>query len=253
MTDSYLFPRLSSAAAQGRLREIAGKTPSELSALASTGHHDAIFAPCGGSRVPEEVLRELRREMIEAARELGFPGDVRKGKVVSFDSTAARLLRERLPISPGEASRDDVWAFLTLVLLPDLATWRFNEQQTSRVLGGVRNTFQRLWWRAWVLCDPESEDPLALVGLPEDALVGLMERPALSSNPKVAVAIAKAVATLARSLPSARREDAWRDLYKRIRQRLVFVNFDLLAETSNAELERQIDTLRIETVRAFGT
>ena len=250
MVDHYLFPRLSAAAAQGRLGEIIGKTPAQLSVLAATSHHDATFAPTGGTRVPEHTLRELRRSLVGAAEHLGFPGDVRKGTVVSFDAKAARLLMEKLPIAPGEASRDDVWAFLTLVLMPDIATWRFSDQQSSRVLGGVRNAFQRLWWRARVLHDVESKDPYGLVELPEDALVGLMERPALSSNPKVALAIAKAVSDLARSLPPSQREDAWRDLYKRIRQRLVFVNLDLLADSSPAELLAQVEQLRTVTSQA---
>jgi hypothetical protein len=198
------------------------------------------------------VLHELRRSLVHDAHQLGFPGDARKGTVVSFDAKAARLLMEKLPIAPGEASRDDVWAFLTLVLLPDIATWRFSDQQSSRVLGGVRNAFQRLWWRAHVLHDAESKEPYALVELPEDALVGLMERPALSSNPKVALAVAKAVAKLANALPPSRREDAWRDLYKRVRQRLVLVNFDMLAETSELDFERQIEDLRAATAWVFG-
>ena len=252
MAERYLFPRLSAGAAQSRLGEILGKTPAQLSALASTSHQEATFAPTGGTRVPEHALHELRRSLIHDAHQLGFPGEVRKGTVISFDARAARLLMEKLPIPPGEASRDDVWAFLTLVLLPDIATWRFSDQQSSRILGGVRNTFQRLWWRARVLHDPESKEPYALLELQEDALVGLMERPALSSNPKVALAIAKAVARLANTLPPSRREDAWRDLYKRVRQRLVLVNLDMVAETSALDLELQVEALRAATASVFG-
>ena len=103
-----------------------------------------------------------------------------------------------------------------------------------------------------MLHDPESKEPYALLQLPEDALVGLMERPALSSNPKVALAIAKAVAKLANTLPPSRREDAWRDLYKRVRQRLVLVNLDMVAETSELDLELQVEGLRAATARMFG-
>ena len=252
MAEHYLFPRLSAGAAQSRLGEVLGKTPAQLSALASTGHQDATFAPTGGTRVSEHALHELRRSLVHDAHQLGFPGDVRKGTVVSFDAKAARLLMEKLPIAPGEASRDDVWAFLTLVLLPDIATWRFPDQQSSRFLGGVRNAFQRLWWRARVLHEPDSNEPYALLELPEDALVGLMERPAMSSNPKVALAIAKTVAKLANTLPPSRRQDAWRDLYKRVRQRLVLVNLDMVAEKSELDLELQVEELRAATARALG-
>lgn len=252
MAEHYLFPRLSAATAQSRLGEILGKSPAQLSALVAASHQYATYAATGGARVPERTLHELRSSLVDAAQQLGFPGDVRKGVVVSFDARAARILAEQLPIAPGEASRDDVWAFLTLVLLPDIATWRFSDQQSSRVLGGVRNAFQRLWWRARVLHDAASREPYALVELPEDALVGLMERPALSSNPKVALAVAKAVSNLAKSLPPGAREDAWRDLYKRVRQRLVFVSFDMLAEAAELDLERQVEDLRVATARKFG-
>jgi hypothetical protein len=51
----------------------------------------------------------------------------------------------------------------------------------------------------------------------------------LSSNPGVAVAIARAIHKLAK-LPAAQREDAWRAAYKKIRQRLVLTNLESLPE-----------------------
>lgn len=43
----------------------------------------------GGTRVPEEMLRELRLGMVKAAQAIGYPDKVRNGTLVSFDSTAA--------------------------------------------------------------------------------------------------------------------------------------------------------------------
>lgn len=229
MSESFLFPRLSSAAAQGCVMGVRGRSVSELMGMASTAHQLAVYGATGGARVPESVLEALRSKMLAVASELGFPNEARKDVAMSFDAKAGALLASCLPIASGEASRDDVWAFVSLVLMPDIATWRFPDQQERRLLGGVRNVFQRLWWRSALLRDPaNAKDPLWLLHLPEDALVGLMERPALSSNPRVALAIAKGIHDLAARLPGSEREDAWRLAYKRIRQRLVLVNFDIL-------------------------
>ena len=233
MSELFLFPRLSPAAAQDCVTRVQGKSASELMAVAGTAHRLAVYGATGGTRVPESVLGELREKMLALVLDLGFPDPARKETIMSFDAKAGALLASYLPIAAGEASRDDVWAFISLILMPDIATWRFPDQQDRRLLGGVRNVFQRLWWRSALLRDPANkEDPLWLLQLPEDALVGLMERPALSSNPRVALAIAKGVHGIAARLPSSEREDAWRRAYKRIRQRLVLVNFDFLEDAS---------------------
>jgi hypothetical protein len=231
MSEYFLFPRLPSAAAQGCILGVQGRTAAELMALANTTHHLAVYGATGGARVPDSVLADLRSRVIAVASDLGFPNPARKETTMSFDAKAGAILASCLPIGPGEASRDDVWAFMSLILMPDVATWRFPNQQERRLFGGVRNVFQRLWWRSALLRDPANEaDPLWLLQLPEDALVGLMERPALSSNPRVALAIARGVHELSVTLPSSQREEGWRRAYKRIRQRMVLVNFDFLQD-----------------------
>ncbi len=231
MSEYFLFPRLPTAAAEARLASVSGKAVADLTRIAATQDATAVFGATGGARVQERILANLRSELVRAATELGFPNPSRKDITMSFDPIAAGILSDGLPISPGEASRDDVWAFLTLVLLPDIATWRFPDQQRNRLLGGTRNAFQRLWWRAQVLRDSSNtNDPIWLLRLPEDALVGLMERPALSSNPRVAVTIGRTIHALAAQTTATEREDAWRSAYKRIRQRLVLVSFDFLPD-----------------------
>lgn len=191
-----------------------------------------------------ESLLDVRRRLLESAKGFGFP-DPRGGEPMKFDPEAAAILFQHLPICPGEASRDEVWSFMSSCLLPDLTTWRFPDQNDRRFLGGVRNAFQRLWWRAAMLREDDAPDPWALVRLPEDALVGLMERPGISSNRTVARAIATAIAKLAESLPSALREDGWRAAYKRIRQRIPLVNLDALPQT---ELADQLESLCRQSV-----
>jgi hypothetical protein len=239
MTEVLLFPRLSLRAAREQMQRIKGRSAVDLSPIAAPESTDVVYPATGGSRVRSEVLLDIRERLLRSAGEFGFP-DSRGGEPVKFDPEAASILFQHLPICSGEASRDEVWSFMSICLLPDLTTWRFPDQNDHRFLGGVRNTFQRLWWRAAMLKVDEAPDPWAFVRLPEDALVGLMERPGISSNRMVARAIASAIAKLAESLPSALREDAWRSAYKGIRQRIPLVNLDAL---SQGELTTQLESL----------
>lgn len=239
MRELLLFPRLPIGAAREHLQRITGHPASELLSVASPDSANAVYPATGGRRIPAEALQDVRQRLLKCAETFGFPGSV-TGQSVRFDPEAAAVLFENLPICPGEASRDDVWSFMSICLLPDLTTWRFPDQNERRFLGGVRNAFQRLWWRAAMLRADDLPDPWVLVRLPEDALVGLMERPGISSNRAVARAIGSAIAKLAESLPSSLREDGWRAAYKLIRQRIPLVNLDALSVT---ELAAQLDAL----------
>jgi len=239
MPELFLFPRLSFAAARERLQQIKGRAAGDLAASATSDSEDAVYPATGGRRVATQTLQDLREGLLRCARTFGFP-ESGGGQSVKFDPEAAGILFQQLPICPGEASRDEVWSFMSICLLPDLTTWRFPDQNDRRFLGGVRNTFQRLWWRAAMLRTDNAPDPWALIRLPEDALVGLMERPGISSNRPVACAIASAIAKLAESLPTALREDGWRMAYKLIRQRIPLVNLDAI---SPAELATQLSAL----------
>lgn len=233
MAEILLFPRLPLHQARLQLQHLRGRTASELGVLATASTDLAEYAATGGTRVKADVLTEVRAKLVRSATGFGFPE--RNAGESKFDAEAAAILLKHLPILPGEACRDDVWSFLCIRLLPDVTTWRFPDQNEMRFLGGTRNAFQRLWWRAFLLGDDEASDPWWLVRLPEDALVGLMERPGISSNRVVARSIARAIAALARSLPTALREDGWRIAYKLIRQRVPLVNLDAIPEDELAE------------------
>lgn len=142
----------------------------------------------------------------------------------------------QVDINPGEAARNSVWSFIAIILLPDVVKWRFSSATGSvsakRYLGGVRNTFQRLWWRGHVFYDPEKDDPYHYVRvLSEDALVAIMERPGLSSNTRIARSLAEAIHSLEsgpEDYPYELRQEIWRNALKRIRQRLVVANLESL-------------------------
>lgn len=233
MAELLLFPRLPLHHARLQLQQIRGGRLGELGKLATASDDQAVYPAMGGRRVEADVLTDIRAKVVHCATGFGFPG--RNAGESKFDAEAAAILFSYLPILPCEACRDDVWSFFCIRLLPDVTTWRFPDQNDRRFIGGTRNAFQRLWWRAFLLRDDKAPDPWWLVRLPEDALVGLMERPGISSNRGVARSIARAIASLVRSLPPAMREDGWRLAYKLIRQRIPLVNLDAISEGELAE------------------
>ena len=151
------------------------------------------FAPTGGRRATAEQMHQLRDDVVKLASDAGRQTAARTGDLALFDSEIAAYLREQELFSTGEALRDDVWAFVGVVLAPDIVWWRFGKSR-ERYLGGVRNTFQRLWHRGRVLDRGEhSARRWGLVdGLTEDAFVQIMERPSLGANPKLARGLAEA-------------------------------------------------------------
>ena len=63
--------------------------------------------------------------MIEHLKDLGFPNKPSSDSLKAFDSKLTIYLYENLNIIPNEASKNEVWNFLTCELLPDVVKWRF--------------------------------------------------------------------------------------------------------------------------------
>lgn len=157
-----------------------------------------IFSPTGGTRVDFAELRSVATAIRLTASENGYPRTMSTGVrelgrnitgAHTFDVLAAIQLHRRLSIHPHEASKDGVWEFFTCVLLPDVVRWRFpgsGVTSDERFLGGVRNVFARLWWRAYLLFEPSHYDPYRLLKfLNEDEIVQITERPVIGFNQRL--------------------------------------------------------------------
>ena len=201
-------------------------------------HEDAFYPPTGGVNVTDGELSSLREVLVVALESISSSSDADQRKRAQFDVVMARTLHNQVPIDPGEASRPEVWSFLTCVLLPDVARWRFPDTtDPARFVGGVRNTFQRLWWRAHLLATPQSEEPYrVLEQLLEDQLVSIMERPNVRANAVLARAIANSMVDLRQRLPQGQVEAVSRDRVKRIRQLFPIVSFEALDESETIDL-----------------
>ncbi|MGY1703561.1 DUF6339 family protein [Geodermatophilus sp. SYSU D00697] len=154
---SVLYPRLLGDAARELHQQHLEASVTELSSRHALRHPSAVFAATGGRRVTPEELDRLRNDVLEVATRAGFPQGVRRQDRVTFDLEIAQLLHERCGLVAGEAAVRPIWAFLALVLLPDVSYWRYPRPPGDRVLGTdiTRHVWGRLWWRAHLLAVPQ--------------------------------------------------------------------------------------------------
>ena len=182
---TFVLPRLDRASALELLDQHRGSSVSEISQEMPDRDAVVTYSPVGGSRIDLSEVAELRDTLVRLAQEHGMPAE--PVNLSGFEAAAARLIHERLDITPHEASQEEVWSYLTCCWLLDVAVWRFGARANSdRFIGHLnRNTFRRMWWRAEVL-GPDVD----LAQLGEDELVNIMERPTLFSDRRLARAIA---------------------------------------------------------------
>lgn len=153
------------------------------------------FNGYGGAPVGVSRLRELHRslkQVLESVPEHGRDADRR------FDAVAGRFLVDWFAADGrNQASNPEIWPYLTILVLPDLAVRRFGPDSAGklpkdRYLSGRRNIFYRAYLRSWILGDLLSDPDLPLY---EDDLVGLVDRN-LSADHRVARIIAEQIRSL---------------------------------------------------------
>ena len=196
--------------------------------------------PVGGAVAPDATLDALANELLALAALHGFPED-RRGHA-AFDADAAVLLATTGHMRPSDALRDDVWAFITTVLVPVIVRWRYGNQE-ERHQGGVRNVLQRLWLRAAAVDrgSAAGDSRWAVVrALSEDAAVQIIERPGLAGASKVSRALGERWLADQQSRGSSGLEARMRTVVRNLLVVNQVVRLELLTE---AELEAEIDRL----------
>lgn len=225
MREESVWPRLSEAPARQILRDIVDLDPRKLREIATIHHPDAAPVEIGGHRVDDSVIEELRDRIRERAGICGFPEPLNKGAVGGFDRPVTRILHSTMNIVPADAASERVWNYVTLVLLPDVAVWRWPMRATNRLLGHPRNAFRRLWWRAEVV-GPDLID--APNGLGEDELVNIMERSTIAASSRLSRALAEKIFN---SQTSMARSEVMRDSAKRLLRIQAVLATDILADS----------------------
>lgn len=240
-----LLPRLPGPAAEAIVRRVVDQGLDNWPGFNSRELPEAVrFAATGGSRITDHQLRRLREALEGLAREHGHGAGSGRVAFAGFDAEAAAWIAQENIFASGEALRDDVWNFVGAVLAPDIVHWRFGTA-LERYVGGVRNTFQRLWMRGRAL-DRGVDHPdrwLLLEELTEDALVQITERPSVGGDPILALTIGEAWLRASKYYGKTAMEPVMRRAVLRIRIRNEIRS---LAELPAADLTQLLD-------QAFGT
>lgn len=250
----YLFPRLLPSAAKTLREAYLGKSAEELRSSADLSHTAMFYAATGGVRLPVRRLRDIRAEILRAAEERGFPASHNRKQAATFDITVAEILHRGSGIIPAEAVAGDLWAFLSLVLMPDVAAWRYSDLHRDRVLGSdvTRHVFGRLWWRAHLVHDSEAEEGdlyAALHILGESAFDQIYaRRTSIGGSPSLVRGILRVWERIEVPRDEVRERDLLRDLLMRVLRLQAFVSFDSLTAD---DLDEELGRLADESLRAL--
>jgi hypothetical protein len=132
--------------------------------------------------------------------------------------------------------QSEVWSYITIRVLPDLALWRWPDNAPERYFGNPeRNAFQRLWHRSFIL-GPELGSELQ-----EDEAINIFERmEALGSNKNVAVPLARRIVKyrLNRSKDEPGSSEVTSQVVVRLRRAMAVTNIVSLSER---EIEKLIE------------
>lgn len=244
MTESLLYPRLAPAPASRALAAARGVSVAQLRAQARTSHPDAVFAALGGVEVTEGRLAELAGAVRDVADRAGFP-DPPRGQDArdAFDLGCAEILHRRSGMVAAEAAVIDVWAFIGIVLLPDVCFWRFPDPPPDRVVGPdlTRHTFARLWWRALQLSGLQGGNGLSSITLiPENEMNQLFERRSIGGNRALVRATARVLLTPRGEWRRLNRRELVRDALARLQRLLAFMMLESLDDESLDEFVRSV-------------
>ena len=181
------------------------------------------FNGFGGTPVSTSRLREMHRSLKEVLD--GVPQEGRDADR-KFDAAAGRFLVDWFEVEGrNQAANPEIWPYLTMLVLPDLALRRFGPDRSGRLpkdrfLSGRRNIFYRAYLRSWILGDLLSDPDLPLY---EDDLVGLVDRN-LSADHGVARLIAEEIRSLSKAEPRRDAAENRRDL---VRNGLKAIQYEL--------------------------
>ena len=160
----YCYPRLDAQRAAERYADLLGGLPAgngrvttavvkqlrdrvtrpEVGVTAADDRHELV-------PVPAAHLDSLARKVRELAESEGFPDVAHRGST-NFDTSCGDLLVTEMNILPWDATSVTVWANLALMVLPDVAAWRYPDLHGDHFATRIdRHVFGRLWWRSYIL------------------------------------------------------------------------------------------------------
>lgn len=250
-----LYPRLPLAVAEELAQRYATVDMNRLTAAGALWHTAAYYAPTGGNKASEVEIAALQQAIRSCAVGHGCPEPPKADVARMFDIQCGIRLYEQLQIHPSEASHLELWVFLTTVLAPDIVRWRFSGERTAveRFIGSDRglrrNAFGRLWWRVYLLRQPQLKEPYKLFDiLVEDDLVQLTERNSIAADPTLITALCTAFLRISRQYPALARRALMREGIKRVRRFISMISFTAL---DTQVLQEVITNIFIQTAQSL--
>ncbi|MGW3493078.1 DUF6339 family protein [Streptomyces sp. NPDC001020] len=256
---SFLYPRLLAEQARPLFEEYRHLAVAELAGRVALSHESAVYVATGGDRVSAQQLRELRTGVVDLAERAGFPDDSDRARNAEFDLQVAALLHAEMGMVPAEAASRDVWAFLALVLIPDVAFWRYPRPPKDRILGTdlTRHVFGRLWWRAQLVRSSDDPEPYSALKILGEAAFDQIyaRRAALGGSPHLVRAILRVWKDL--DLTGLSERETLRDFLKRLLRLAPFVLFDGIEEDAlddelRAVAQESVDVQRLAEGALLG-
>lgn len=231
---TLLYPRLLRHRAKLLAAEYKERSALDLNSSWALTDETAVFVATGGTRVESDRLQVLRDMVVDLAKESGFPELPDAKQKTAFDLRLAVALHREMRISPAEAASGDVWAFLALIVLPDVAHWRYPKPPGDRVLASdlTRHVFGRMWWRAQLVYAPTDTDPYAALHVLGEAAFDQIyaRRAALGGSPHLIKSILRVWRQM--NLAGLTERDILRDFLKRLLRLAPFVVFEALDDHS---------------------
>ena len=257
---SWLFPQLPRPHAE-QLIEAFNADPANR-CFSGLEHPQKFYQASGGDRLPDRELQVARDAVLGIAEKSGFPDQpptsTRNNDYSRFEAAVAEwfvgwaAMDVDRPGVTAETTRRDWWTYLTLIVLPDVACWRWvsetqgNLLKHERFIGGGRNTFQRIHRR--VLCLDRGVDHPDRFGLirelKEDDFSAILERPSLSSSPRIALIIAEELLLMRARLSQAgwglsQQQSVYRQAIKALCAYGIVTVFDLLDDAQLQDIVRE--------------
>jgi hypothetical protein len=255
-----LYPRLERTDdLVARAIELGGLSVEQCRARRRTADSAAVYTATGGTRSSVAQLEAIVKGLTDIAVKNGYPEERQRN--TSADAQWAEWLHRHLNTSAHEAALDSIWHFFTVVLVPDLVRWRWGatkEDSTSdrwvTIKHRGRNAFGRLWWRAEVFYDEDSESPYHLVhALGEDELVQVMERPSFAGNRTLSTTTAKVLLRVEKENPDFNRSSVLRDYQKRMLRLGAFTDFQALDAKATTKLAQEVMERTLKAIQVGYT
>ena len=249
--DVLVYPSLRADFASQLMAAHIGRSLESIRESSQLGHPSATWIG-DGRRVTEEELAQLRDQLRELADNCGFPEPMqRNSAAIDFDRKLGTLLNELIDVPPFYASQPGMWMFLSCVVVPELAYFRYNnDPHESRYNGSDRDLLRSRWWRAFCL-GPDLNDvssaPPGCSPLTEDEFTSIMERPNIGYTPSLAAAVRDCVWRHDKK-SKGRRMTFTRGLTKRLVIEMAFRSFD---DISPNDLAGELDLMASEVLAAM--